>query len=80
MIYYINPQTAVFYWLFCEYHLKATVDGDAAPAPSLKGNTGIMELGWKVNANKNLDLDLGATGYTGKQKGTSLNLALNFKF
>ena len=59
---------------------RATIDGAGTPAPTVKGNTGIMELGWKVNANKNLDLDLGATAYTGKQKGASLNLAMNFKF
>ena len=56
------------------------MQGLSTPAPSIKGNTGIMELGWKVKADKNIDLDFGATGYTGKQKGASLNLALNFKF
>ena len=59
---------------------RATIDGTGTPAPSVKGDTGIMELGWKLNANKNLDLDLGATAYTGKKKGASLNLAMNFKF
>lgn len=59
---------------------RATMDGTGIPAPSVKGDTGIMELGWKVEAGRKLDLDLGATGYTGKQKGARLNLAVNYKF
>lgn len=80
----VNEKNSVYAGLAWQHEFsgtaRATIDGAGTPAPSVKGNTGIMELGWKVNANKNLDLDLGATGYTGKQKGASLNLALNFKF
>lgn len=52
----------------------------SAPAPSVKGNTGIFELGWNTNASKNLTLGLGMTGSVGKQKGVGLNLNLDFKF
>lgn len=50
---------------------RATINGYGAPAPSVKGETGVMELGWKLNpsSNNKFELDLGMTGYIGKQKG-----------
>ena len=49
---------------------KASISGvGEAPAPSMKGHTGIMEVGcdWKVS--KKWTLGLGANAYIGKRKG-----------
>ncbi|MDO4935765.1 MAG: autotransporter outer membrane beta-barrel domain-containing protein [Phascolarctobacterium sp.] len=49
---------------------RASISGvGEAPAPSMKGNTGIMEVGcdWKVS--KKWTLGLGANAYIGKRKG-----------
>ena len=60
---------------------RATVNGKTAQAPTMKGHTGIFELGWKVKPdNANFDVDLSFLGYTGKQKGGSLNVNMNWKF
>lgn len=59
---------------------RATLDGMGIAAPSLKGDTGIMELGWKLSQVDSYDLDLGATGSIGKKKGAGLKLNFNWKF
>ena len=61
--------------------IVATALGSAsAPAPSMKGDTGIMELGWRVNNSDKFELGLGVNGSVGKQKGVGFNLSLNFSF
>ena len=61
--------------------IVATALGSAsAPAPSMKGDTGIMELGWRVNNYDKFELGLGVNGSVGKQKGVGFNLSLNFSF
>ena len=59
---------------------RATIDGMTTPAPSMKGDTGILELGVKVNEGEHLGLDLGVTGSIGKKKGAGLSLNFNWKF
>ncbi|MBQ3674176.1 MAG: hypothetical protein II923_01055, partial [Campylobacter sp.] len=48
-------------------------------APKLKGSTGIGELGYTYETNS-FKFDIGAKGYTGKEKGYSGNLGVTFKF
>lgn len=60
---------------------RATVNGKTAQAPTMKGHTGIFELGWNVKPNNaKFDIDMSFLGYTGKQKGGSLNVNMNWKF
>ncbi|MGM9540843.1 autotransporter outer membrane beta-barrel domain-containing protein, partial [Anaerovibrio sp.] len=52
-----------------------------APSPGVKGDTGILELGWKtVSANKKLEASLGLEGYAGKQQGIGANASLMWHF
>lgn len=60
--------------------VATTLGSASAPAPSMKGNTGIMELGWRVNNSDKFELGLGVNGSVGKQKGVGFNLSLNFSF
>lgn len=48
-------------------------------APKLKGSTGIAELGYAYETNS-IKFDIGAKGYTGKEKGYSGNLGVTIKF
>lgn len=54
----------------------------SAPAPSVKGETGILELGWKINPTdtSRFEMDLGLTGCTGKQKGVGANVNFLWHF
>ena len=60
--------------------VATTIGSASAPAPSMKGDTGIMELGWRVNNSDKFELGLGVNGSVGKQKGVGFNLSLNFSF
>ena len=60
--------------------VATTLGSASAPAPSMKGDTGIMELGWRVNNSDKFELGLGVNGSVGKQKGVGFNLNLNFSF
>ena len=60
--------------------VATTLGSASAPAPSMKGDTGIMELGWRVNNSDKFELGLGVNGSVGKQKGIGFNLSLNFSF
>ena len=60
--------------------VATTLGSASAPAPSMKGDTGIMELGWRVNNSDKFELGLGVNSSVGKQKGVGFNLSLNFSF
>ena len=60
--------------------VATTLGSASAPAPSMKGDTGIMELGWRVNNSDKFELGVGVNGSVGKQKGVGFNLSLNFSF
>jgi hypothetical protein len=52
-----------------------------APSPSVKGSSGLLELGWQVKPSGGpLTLDLGVTGWAGKQKGGSVQLGATWTF
>ncbi len=61
---------------------SATHDGLCTPAPSLRGSSGMAELGLKVTSGKKvpMTLDLGVSGWVGKQKGVMGRLKLSWAF
>lgn len=61
---------------------RATVYGKSAPSASLKGNTGVFEVGMvvKPNAKSPLSVNLGVQGYTGERKGAGGSLDVNWAF
>ena len=64
-----------------EHEFDGTVNGTYRgydlPSPSMKGNTGILEVG--LTANKgDMKLDTSIQGYTGKRRGAGLNFKLRF--
>lgn len=57
-----------------------SVSGEA-PSPSVKGSSGMIELGWQVKPGKSpMTIDLGVTGWVGKQRGITANVQANWTF
>ena len=55
--------------------------GGPAPSPSVKGSSGLIELGWQVKPGRSpMVIDLGVTGWVGKQRGITANLQANWTF
>jgi hypothetical protein len=80
----LSEVVAPYIGLAYDYELSAkfkatNMTGDAIDAPSLKGSTGIGEIGVSVGSDA-LSVDLGAQGYAGKRKGVSGSLKLGYKF
>jgi hypothetical protein len=61
---------------------KAKIQGSRIDAPTLKGNTGIAELGltFVPNPASPLSLDVGLQGYAGKREGIMGNIKVNYRF
>ena len=59
----------------------AHYNGGSTPSPSVKGSSGMLELGWQVKPGEGpLTLDLGVTGWAGKQRGGSVQLGVTWTF
>ena len=81
---------AVALWagLGWQYELGGKVKGTTTscgydirnPEPSLKGSSGMLELGWKVAAEENFSVDLNVNGWTGKQRGVMGGVNMQWKF
>ena len=69
-----------------EYEFDGVADmavaGVGLAAPTLKGSSGIIELGVRLEPVKDsrITLDLGAQGYFGKRRGFSGGLQVNYSF
>ena len=61
---------------------RATYRGLATPTASMKGSSGMAELGVKFRPDEKnpLTMDLSVQGWTGKQKGFAANLGLQWSF
>ena len=59
----------------------ATFDGYSTPSPSLKGSTGILELGYRfAPKNERVSYGVNLMGMTGKRKGISGGVQINWAF
>ena len=78
----VNAKSDLYAGLGWQYEFaakaKGAVYGYGAPEPGLKGGSGMLELGWKTQAAKNLTVDLNVNGWTGKQRGVSGGVNLNW--
>ena len=48
--------------------------------PSLRGSTGIGEIGYQYKKDETLKFDIGVKGYVGKQEGVSAQMAISIAF
>ena len=67
-----------------EFDSSATAhyNGLATPSPSLKGLSGMLELGWKQEPTKDnrLGVDVSVNGWQGKQRGVNFNAGITWAF
>ena len=74
----INPTNSVYGGLAYQFEFggKATAhyNGGSTPSPSVRGGSGMLELGWQVKPGGPVTVDLGITGWVGKQRGCSVQL------
>ena len=62
--------------------VKGSVHGKGITAPDIKGCTGILDVGFKLqpSQNKAMSVDVGLQGYAGKREGLTGNVALKYAF
>ena len=82
----LNEKNKIYGGLAWQYEFNGdaratySVSGEA-PSPSVKGSSGMIELGWQVKPGKSpMTIDLGVTGWVGKQRGITANLQANWTF
>lgn len=59
---------------------RATYNSQSTPSPSIKGNSGMLELGFRTKVSSNMVIDLNVNGWTGKQRGVNALLDMSWKF
>ena len=78
--YSISPYIGVAYEHEFDGKARATTYGNDIKAPSLKGDTGIGEIGVTFKHQNGLSLDLGVSGYVGKRQGVVGNMMVKYEF
>lgn len=81
----LNEKNKIYGGLAYQYEFsgeaRATYLGNTAPSPSVKGSSGMLELGWQVKPGRSpMVIDLNVTGWAGKQRGITANLQANWTF
>ncbi|MBO6179207.1 MAG: autotransporter outer membrane beta-barrel domain-containing protein [Selenomonadaceae bacterium] len=84
IIHAFNEESKGYFGAYCEREFngdaKAAIAGYSTVAPSLKGNSGIFELGWLHQPKKsNFTLNLGVTAACGTQRGLIGKMGLMWK-
>ena len=82
----LNAKNKIYGGLAWQYEFNGdaravySVSGEA-PSPSVKGSSGMLELGWQVKPGKSpMTIDLGVTGWVGKLRGIAANVQMNWTF
>jgi len=80
----INNKDSIYGGFAYQYEFggeaRATYNGTATPAPSVKGSSGMLELGYILKASDKVSLDFGVTGWAGKQRGITGQIGALWKF
>ena len=81
----LNEKSSLYGGLAYQYEFdgdaRATYNGTSTPSPSVKGGSGMLELGWQVKPGSSpMTLDLGLTGWAGKQRGLTGQIGMMWKF
>ena len=59
---------------------RATAYSFDVPAPTMKGNSAVLDAGLTFQPKRNLSTNVGVTGYAGKRKGVSANVEVQYRF
>ena len=81
----VNDQSSIYAGAAWQYEFggdaRASYKGFSTPAPSLKGSSGMLELGWQVKPSKSpVTIDLGLTGWVGRQPGVTFQAGAQWAF
>ncbi|MDR1036655.1 MAG: autotransporter outer membrane beta-barrel domain-containing protein [Deltaproteobacteria bacterium] len=78
----VSPYVGAYFEREFDGDARASVNGIPLDTPSLRGNTGMLELGLLLRPSTDwpLSIDLGARGYAGKRKGFSGTLTVRLDF
>lgn len=79
---YVSPYAGAAFEREFNGKVEATTYGQSITAPSMRGNTGIGELGLNYRPSPAIPftLDLGVQGYTGKREGVTGSLQAKYEF
>jgi outer membrane autotransporter protein len=79
---YVSPYLGAYWEHEFDGKLRASVNGQSLSSPSLRGDTGMGELGLSLKPSQSLPLsfDLGVQGYTGKREGVTGSLQVKWEF
>ncbi|MDR0238788.1 MAG: autotransporter outer membrane beta-barrel domain-containing protein, partial [Deltaproteobacteria bacterium] len=79
---HVSPYIGAAYEREFDGKARATTYGYDLQSPSMKGDTGIGELGLILKPSRELPLsfDLGVQGYVGKREGVTGSLQIRFEF
>ena len=59
---------------------RATAYSLEVPAPTMKGDTAVIDAGLTFAPKRNLSTNVGVTGYAGKRKGVAANVEVQYRF
>src|SRR5699024_12419303 len=82
----IKCRSTTYAVLACDHEFdckaKARVHVLRTPIPSLKGDTGVLEVGVSMLATESdaLSLDVGLQGYTGRRQGVAGSARMEWRF
>ncbi len=78
----VSPYAGAAYEYEFDSKSKASVNGFDLAAPSVKGSTGMGELGvrYRPSSASRMSLDIGVQGYVGKREGVRGSIAMAFTF
>ena len=80
-----NPENQVYAGIAWEYEFdgdaRASYQGMDTPSPSLKGSSGVLELGARfAPKDSNVSYELNLNGWAGKRRGVSGGVSVNWAF
>ncbi|MBQ9293230.1 MAG: autotransporter outer membrane beta-barrel domain-containing protein [Campylobacter sp.] len=86
--YKFNENHAIYAGAAYEYEFDSKASGRVLvlgsntemKQPSLRGSTGIGEIGYEYKKDETLKFDVGVKGYVGKQEGVSAQMAISIAF
>lgn len=80
----INDKNSIYGGVAYQYEFggeaRAHYNGGSAPSPSVKGSSEMFEIGWQIKASDPVTVDIGVSGWTGKQRGVTAQVGLCLKF
>ncbi|MDR1039980.1 MAG: hypothetical protein LBR80_07400 [Deltaproteobacteria bacterium] len=77
----VEPYFGAYFEHEFDGEVKATANGNPIEAPSLKGNTGIFELGMLLRPSDGpLSVNIGVQGYAGRRQGISGGIGVKYEF